>query len=77
MGPPFFLCGGSLCLPDLTRVKSGRACLPRAGAKGASPVRRAPIANIQIADGPLACAAATAKTPPGLPLAGRKWRAVD
>ena len=34
-------------LLDLTRVKSGRACLPVAGAYRARPVRRAPIYQVR------------------------------
>ena len=64
-------CG--LCLLDLTRVKSGRACLPRQARQPRQPDRRAPIYQQSECDASLACRLAASsnrvgRSPTGGPL---------
>ena len=61
------------CLRDLTRVKSGRACLPRQARKPRQPSRRAPIYKPPDCGEPLACRLAASsnrvgRSPTGGPL---------
>ena len=61
------------CLLDLTRVKSGRACLPRQARQPRQPDRRAPIYQQSECDASLACRLAASsnrvgRSPTGGPL---------
>ena len=61
------------CLLDLTRVKSGRACLPRQARQPRQPDRRAPIYRQLDCDNALACRLAASsnrvgRSPTGGPL---------
>ena len=71
--PPATCLGCGWCLLDLTRVKSGRACLPRQARQPRQPSRRAPIYDRRECDASLACRLAASsnrvgRSPTGGPL---------
>ena len=66
------------CLLDLTRVKSGRACLPRQARQPRQPARRAPIYQKLECDNALACRLAASSNRVGRsPIGGPLLRPSD